>query len=159
MPKPVLQAMVLADHIYRDAETGKFLIIGSFGIVFVRQNADTPQLESGKTEIEGETKTVPLSSVSSAGTPYLYLALTSVRGKTPLRLRYVDLSDSTVSLEANFEVDSSNPLGLVELSLPLPSLARPLGLYSLDLLYNGEILGSWRVTVRSPESPAVEDSK
>ena len=157
MPKPVLQAMVLADHVYRDAETGKFLIIGTFGSVIIKQTAHT-ELESGKTEIEGETKTVPMSSVSSAGTPYLYLALTSVHGKTPLRLRYLDLSDSSVSLEGNIEVESNNPLALAEFSLPLPSLVRPPGLYSLDLLYDGEILGSWRVTV-GPEPPAVEDSK
>ena len=35
MPKPVLQAMVLADHVYQDRQTGKYIIAGTFSqIIF-----------------------------------------------------------------------------------------------------------------------------
>jgi len=155
--------MVLADHVYRDADTGKFLIVGTFGAIFIRQNIPvappvTPQ--TGPSEIEGDAQSFASSSVSAAGTPYLYIALTGVHGKTPLRLRYVHLADSSVSLEGEIEVESSDPLALAEFSLPLPSLLRGPGLYSLDLLHDGEILGSWRVTIGfPPPQPPVEEQQ
>ncbi len=41
MPKPVLQALVLADHIYQDKFTGKMVIAGTFNrVVFVRRKAE-----------------------------------------------------------------------------------------------------------------------
>src|SRR5436309_3475605 len=36
MPKPVLQAMVLADHVYQDRLSGKFIISGTFGRITMR---------------------------------------------------------------------------------------------------------------------------
>ena len=35
MPKPVLQALVLADHVYQDKTTGKMVIAGTFNRLHV----------------------------------------------------------------------------------------------------------------------------
>ncbi len=157
MPKPVLQAMVLADHIYRDADTGKFLIIGTFGNFFVRPAPQQPPAEPDP-DIEGKQRTAAPADVSQAGSPYLYLALTGIHGKQALQLQFVALGDSSVSLKGEIEVESGDPLLLVEFSVPLPPLL-PLikkpGAYSLDLLHEGEILGSWRVSF-SVQQPTEE---
>jgi hypothetical protein len=158
MPKPVLQAMVLADHVYRDAGSGKFLIIGTFGNItlqqFRRQGGAQSAPPFGNSEIEGEAEVVPGTAVSQSGTPYLYLALTGIHGSTTIRLRYVNLSDASVLIEGQFDLESASPVALAEFSLPLPSLTRPPGRYSLDLLHDGEILGSWRVTIELKAPPA-----
>ena len=45
MPKPLLQALILADHVYQDAQTGKKVIAGTFNqLFFFRQ--DKPMLVS-----------------------------------------------------------------------------------------------------------------
>jgi hypothetical protein len=78
----------------------------------------------------------------------LYLALTSVHGKVPLTIRYVNLSDLDVEVlfEALLEIVSQDPVALAEYCVPLPPLPCPQpGTYSLDLLHQGEILGSWRI--------------
>ena len=149
--------MVLADHVYRDAETGKFLIIGTFGNIFLRTVVAPPKPAPAGSEIEGEVQTVEATHVSQAGTPYLYLALTSIHGRVPLHLKYVNLADSSVSLECQLDVESNNPVAVAEFCLPLPPLTRPPGLYSLDLLHEGEILGSWRVAIGPP--PSAEEAQ
>src|SRR5437763_7600736 len=42
MPRPVLQAMVLADHVYQDRTSGKYIIAGTFGQVWTRAPANQP---------------------------------------------------------------------------------------------------------------------
>lgn len=39
MPQPVLQAMVLADHVYQDRMSGKYIIAGTFGRIGLRMPA------------------------------------------------------------------------------------------------------------------------
>lgn len=158
MPKPVLQAMVLADHVYRDAESGKFLIIGTFGNLFVRAIQPPPPDAEGvpsDTEIQGQRRTMSASDVTQVGSPYLYLALTGLHGETTLKLKYVDLSDASVLFEGRVDVASVDPLALAEFSLPLPPLPRKIGDFVLDVLHDGEILGQWRVTV-SVQTPPEE---
>jgi hypothetical protein len=41
VPKPVLQALVLAEHVYQDRATGKMIIAGTFNRLFVHRR-DTP---------------------------------------------------------------------------------------------------------------------
>jgi hypothetical protein len=150
MPKPVLQAMVLADHVYRDAGTGKFLIIGTFGTLWRRKRREAaPETEARiETEIEGPVRYMRADEVSQVGSPYLYIALTGVHGITPLALKCVNLADSSVVLEGDVNVNAKDPLALAEFSLPLPPFDMGPGTYSLDLLHEGEILGSWRISVK-----------
>lgn len=135
MPKPVLQAMVLADHVYQDRVTGKFIIAGTFSSVWFGRVAPDP---SGQTT----------GPVSKSGSPHLYIALVEMHGDVPLNLKFLDLSDSSVLFEGQLVLSSNDPIAVSEYAIPLPPLptSRP-GHYSLDLLYDGEILGSWRVSV------------
>jgi hypothetical protein len=150
MPKPVLQAMVLADHVYQDRNTGKFVIAGTFGTIW-RQQAPPKPPEGG----EGAPQRQPMNGpITQMGSPYLYLALADVHGKTQLMLRLIDLSDGNVMIEANFEVAAADPLTMCEFVLPMPLLpAMKPGVLSLDLLFQNEILGSWRINVRDVPPP------
>jgi hypothetical protein len=145
MQKPVLQAMVLADHVYRDAASGKYIIAGTFGVIWQGEQklAPTP----ADSQVAGERQTFT-GTIGRAGSPYLYLALSDVHGRVPLKLRYINLADSSVLIEGQIEVVSSDPLSMVEAAIGLPLLPIVPGIFSLDLLFEGEILGSWRVTVK-----------
>jgi hypothetical protein len=148
--KPLLQAMVLADHVYRDGASGKCIIAGTFStVVIAERNVSevAPEDRGVPSEIEGERKRIS-GVVSMAGSPYLYVALTEVRGTVPLRIRYVNLGDSTVLLEGSFKITSGDPTSTAEYIFELPPLPIAPGHFSLDLLFEGEILGSWRVVIK-----------
>ena len=136
MPKPVLQALVLAEHVYQDKATGKMIIAGTFNRLFVhrrdapsdnapklgqepgQQSGQTPGQEPGQgpasqpgqpQPAEGFHKIDP-RSVSRVGSPWAYVSLTEIRGTVPLELRYVDLNDNVIMLRAEFVATATNPL-------------------------------------------------
>ena len=152
MPKPTLQAMVLADHVYRDAGTGKFIIAGTFSALCQGQQKPLPQQPDRPSEITGPRQTFA-NPPGKAGSPYLYLALTGVHGHVSLGLRYINLADSSVLMEGQIDITSIDPVAMTEHSFALPMLPLSVGQFSLDLLYEGEILGSWRVTVKQQAAP------
>jgi hypothetical protein len=86
------------------------------------------------------------AQISVSGSPYLYLALTSIHNKAALNIQFVNQSDGDTIFDALLEVTSSDPVSASEFCVPMPQLpiTRP-GVYSIDLLYQGEILGSWRL--------------
>ena len=146
MRKPVLQAMVLADHVYQDKFSGKFIIAGTFSVIFHGQKVAAPN--DGPTDIEGDVRKIQ-GLVSEVGSPFLYLALTEIHEKVPLQLKLVDLSDASVLLEAEFSVIAQDPTQLTEAVLPMPKLPiTKFGTYSLDLLHDEETLGTWRLYVK-----------
>ena len=241
MPRPVLQAMVLADNVYQDRTTGKFIIAGTFSRLGITRRVGPPifpqpgpapgQPAAPPASIQSEplasllenppptyASAVPIApppepatpapaappqgpppqapysqppdsqaapesgpqqspyssgpqppaappqdtttfrnaaeltrAVSTAGSPHLYVALTDVHRTVPLKVRFVDLSDIVESVsrfEIGLEVNSPDPIAVIELSIPLPRLpVTGAGTFSLDLLYSGEILGSWRIVV------------
>jgi hypothetical protein len=139
--KPVLQALLLADRFYRDA-TGKHIIAGTFNkLIFVKGGAKPRTVE-----IDGEEKQLIPGGVQ-VGSPYVYLSLTELRGKTQCVLRYVDLEQDKALFETHFVIDCSNPLETVELVLPMPTLPPVAGVHALELLCNDEPTGSYRVIV------------
>ncbi|MGO8690295.1 MAG: hypothetical protein ACLQLG_11730 [Thermoguttaceae bacterium] len=159
MPKPVLQALVLADHVYQDKFTGKMVIAGTFNrVVFVRRKVEPgapppaapPALPDGSRVLQPH-------EVSRAGSPFAYVSLTEVHGTIPLELRYVDLSDNVVLLRSEFSVRSDSPLETVEVMVQLPPLPtmHP-GVFALELLSGTELLGSHRVTAVAVEPPGPE---
>ena len=146
--------MVLADHVYRDAATGKYIIAGTFGVIWQGEQKLAPQPAAGS-EIVGDRQTFA-GPITRAGSPYLYVALSEVHDRAQLKLRYVDLATSNVLIEGQVEVTSTDPISVVEFGFPLPMLPITPGSFSLDLLYEGEILGSWRVTVKQKPSDSPE---
>jgi hypothetical protein len=144
MVKPVLQAMVLADRVYRDADTGKFLIIGTFGKVMVKLSRPEPP--------DGGVTVVTSEQVADAGTPSLYLAMTDIHGTVDLTLRFVHLVTHEAYFEGGVQLRADDPLKLCEAALGLPRLTAEPGRYSLDLLWNEELIGQWRIEVVREES-------
>jgi len=139
--KPLLQALLLADRVYTDV-TGKHIIAGTFNkLVFV-----PGVLEAKTIDVGGEEKRV-IPGGMQAGSPYVYISLTELRGQTRFVLRYVNLEQDKPHFETQFSVDVSDPLKTVELVFPMPSLPHVAGVHALELLCDDEPLGSYRVIV------------
>ena len=144
--KPVLQALLLADHIYQDLTTGKKIISGTFNKLSFQRKSPPKE-----TEING-LKHVIVAGGMNPGSPYAYVSLTEVRGTVPCVLRYVDLENDNSLLECRFSIQCDDPLVTVELILPLPPL--PIvkaGIHSLELLCDGEPIGSLRIQVEEQQ--------
>jgi hypothetical protein len=153
--KPILQALLLADHVYTDSVTGKKIVAGIFHSVFIRR--DLP--EELKKALEGaEVKVRVRASGYQAGSPFCYVSMTEVRGEQHFQLRFVDLADESALLEGGFAATSTNPLDTIEIIIPLPTLPiTKTGNYALELLWNSEPLGVHRLkVVEAPEAPNEE---
>lgn len=141
--KPLLQSILVADHIYTDAATGKKIITGVFhNLGFV-----SPKAMEEHVEREGA---VPIPKAGfGAGAPFAYISMTDVRGEQEFALRYVDLSDESVLFEFGLRITSTDPLQTNEAVIPLPKLpANTDGVFALELLWNEEPLGSFRIQVK-----------
>jgi len=141
--KPVLQALLLADHVYRDKETGKAVIAGVFDRFAVWKRRAEPS-EPGK---EGLLR-IPLAQVLRAGNPFAYISLTEVRGRVQVQLRLVRLETNEICFESNpIPIECDDPLKTVQLVLPVPILPQVPGTYALELLCDNELVGAHRVVV------------
>ena len=138
--KPILQALLLADHVYQDKLSGKTVIAGIFN------NLNIFKLKPSEAS-EG-TQFIDPRKILRSGSPYCYINLISVRGNLPLELRYVDLKDNAVLmyLNFNFEAPKPDPLKNIEIIIPIPILPVPHpGSYVLELLTDNELIGSHRI--------------
>ena len=151
MAVPILQSLLLADHVYRDQSTGKHIICGVFSTIFftpnVQQNQSQPAGGGGNGEsgnrsggnlvgggegggsgggrIEGgppTTKSQPIQSLMQAGSPFAYFSVTELTGRKTFEVRYVDLHDNRVLFQAEVPIECDDPLRTIEVSLPLPRL-------------------------------------
>ena len=125
--KPVLQALVLADHIYVDKDTGKKIIAGTFHELIGRASFPTN-----------------LGFVTNA-----FISLTNFSGKRTIKLRYVDLAESKILLEtSDIEISCDDPLRTVDCVVQIPPFPMPHpGAYAFEVDCNGEIVGALRITV------------
>jgi hypothetical protein len=122
--KPILKALLLADHVYEDRTTGKKIIAGTINTVVIA---------------EAELRA------------YAYISLTDVHGTARLRLELTDLSDDEDEplLEFEVTVTGADPLDIIELVVPFAPLPTPHdGYYTLELSSKEgtalELLGSHR---------------
>jgi hypothetical protein len=155
MPKPVLQAMVLADNVYVDAFTGKHVIAGTFTAILAKKQESKAE-ES--LDVGNENRRVTsIKDPRSMGSPCLYLALFEVHGQVPIELRYINLSDSSVVFTATMMLAAADPVAVAEYAIPVPQLpSDKAGEFSLDALFENELLGSWRISVRCVDEPSSE---
>jgi hypothetical protein len=169
MAAPVLQALLVADQIYQDQATGKFVICGIFGtIFFIPHENEAPQPDAPHSD--GSTgghvpsgqpggqppaqQQMPLNRFLRAGSPSAYVSLTEINGQKSFELRYVDLNQNNVLFTFEFKVDCRNPLETVQLTLPLPVLPVPHeGVFALELVCEGELLGSHRILTKRQSRP------
>lgn len=172
MTAPVLQALLVADQIYQDQATGKFVICGIFGTIFFVPHENEPPADGSgpsnpgagapgaqeappagpATPAPGTPQQMPLNRFIRAGSPSAYISLTEIHGQRLFELRYVDLNQNNVLFTFEFKVDCRNPLETVQLTMPLPVLPVPNeGVFALELLCEGELLGAHRIlTKRQP---------
>ena len=177
MAAPVLQAMLLADQVYQDRGTGKYVICGIFSAIHFTPKDDAAGSDrpagsgsggggfgSGPAGEPGEgfdplsstppPTPVPIARLVRAGSPFAYVSLTELKGSRKFELRYVDLAENNVLFGTAFEVSCRDPLETIQITVPLPPLPIPHeGVYVLELLCEGELLGSHRVLARSQNKP------
>jgi len=115
---PKARAIILADNVYRDAETGKCIIAGTFNRI-------------------GSTR-FPAVHPAAA----LYLNLTDFVGKRRVQVRLSrDQTGETIG-EREFFVESLNKLGSCEVTVRLTNLSFPeAGKYSFEVYCEDEYLG------------------
>ena len=162
MAAPVLQAMLLADQVYQDRATGKYVICGIFSAIhFVPKEPPQSSGRSAGTGAAGggndgteedsvPSAPVPIARLVRAGSPFAYVSLTELQGTRKFELRYVDLEENNVLFGTAFEVSCRDPLETIQITVPLPPLPIPHeGVFVLELLCDGEMLGSHRVLAKS----------
>ncbi len=147
--KPVLQALLLADRIYED-KSGKKIIAGTFNKLLFQKEGAKPR----EVEVDG-AKRMTVPGGSQAGSPYVYISLTDLRGPTQCVLRYVDLSKDVSLFQVEFAIRCDDPLQTAEVVLPMPPLPTHPGVHALELLCDDEPVGQLRVLVEE-HPPHVE---
>lgn len=132
---PVLQAFVLADHIYTD-ESGKRIICGTFN------RLRTPQFPG------------VLPQVS-----WVYIVLGEVMGRIKLQLRFVNLKDNRTLMEsAEVPIQSQDPLTPVDIALTVPPLPLPEeGIYAFECYADGALIANIRLHAVLIPQQEIED--
>lgn len=142
--KPVLQALLVADHVYTDKVTGKKIVAGIFHEIQFRKVNAADASEGDKRVLINIAEGGHLS-----GSPFCYISLTEVNGNFPFTLRYVNLADYKIIFHVDFRIENKDPIGTIEIVLPLPALpSREAGTFALELLCNDEPMGSHRINIR-----------
>jgi len=120
---PILQAFVLADHVYTDAESGKRIVAGTFGQI--------------------RSRSFPTKHLPS----YAFLVLTEFVGNAALRLRFVRARDNTVLMQSGeIEIDCDDPLAVLDFSIAIPLIPLPEeGLYYFECYVAESLIGSIRL--------------
>jgi hypothetical protein len=139
--KPVLQALVLAERVYQDI-TGKKIIAGTFNRV-----GFTLQPPVREVELPDGSKQIQIPGGMHGGSPYGYISLVDVCKGTRLLLQFVNLTKNAVLFGTELTVNSDDRLQAIELVVPLPPLPiQEPGIYAFEVVCEGEILGSYRIT-------------
>ena len=142
--KPILQALLVADHVYQDKATGKKIVAGIFHNLYYHK---TPPSSTEGDKQEPNTVRVTAGG-HRAGSPFCYISLTEVRGEQEFELRYVDLNDDKPLIQTTFRVNSPSPIDTIEAIIPLPALpVGKAGTFALELLWCNEHLGAHRIKV------------
>ena len=140
--KPVLQALVIAEHVY-EAKDGKKVIAGTFNqVTFGR-------IAAKEIEQPGGTKRRLLAGGAHSGAPYAYISLTDVCDGTELTLQFVNLSTNKVQFETRVALKCEERLATIEIVAPLPRLSiTEAGVYAFEVLCEGELIGSHRIIAK-----------
>ena len=138
MSAPVLQAMLLADQVYQDRGTGKYVICGIFSAIHFTPRDDAAGKDraagssgrAAESDCAGEAgadceasppvpSPVPIARLVRAGSPFAYVSLTELQGTRKFELRYVDLAENNVLFGTAFEVSCRDPLETIQITVPL----------------------------------------
>jgi hypothetical protein len=151
--KPVLQALVVADQVYED-RSGKKIIAGTFNTLRFSRKPPVAQIERP----DGTKQDVILGGMQS-GSPCAYISLTDVCEGTKLQIQFADLTRNKMLFGTEVAITKVKRLSTIELVFPLPRLPiQEAGTYALEVVCDGEILGSYRITGEDLDQKS-EDTK
>lgn len=149
---PVLQALLVADHVYQDT-TGKFVICGVFDVL-AKTDPPAPQDITPEVIDGAPGRGLRIEHLVRAGSPWGYLSLREVHGTKDFVLRYVHLQDNRVLFQTEFTVDCKDPLQTIQARFALPLLPLDVeGTFALELLCGHDLIGSHRIQVRRQAAP------
>ena len=95
----------------------------------------------------------------SIGSPYAYVSLTDVCDGTKVQIQFLNLSKNVALFGNEVTLTNVDRLSNVELVLPLPPLPiSEAGVYALQVVCEGEILGSWRIVAEDLDTRKEEQS-
>jgi hypothetical protein len=122
---PIVRAILLADQVYQDVQSGKFIIAGTFDQIHLH-------------ELPG-----------AHGSASLYVNLADFHGTHRLQVRLVRLEDGLEVCRSNeMPIEQADRARHAEFSVPLPPLEfERAGPYAIELLWDGQLLGECRVQV------------
>lgn len=124
--KPLLQALWLVDDAHQDSNTGKINVTGLFDVIEIQRPA-----------------------THFTAPAFLFFTLIGLHGQVDMTLFYVDLSDLSVLLDRPFRVQSNDPLASQVVCLAVPPMPVPHpGIYSWELHWQNDMIGSSRITAR-----------
>ncbi len=128
LAKARLQALLLADHIYCDQGSGKYVIAGIFHQLNV--------------------VSFPTTFTRTIG---VFVSLSGLTGKTDIDLEFVDASNGEVLIcTQSLGISCENPDMTVEFAIEVPPLPLPHeGYYLLRLLVNDTVLGITTMSVHA----------
>lgn len=132
MPNLCVQALVLADMIYQDRDSGKYVLAGTF------HQLNVPSL--------------PCTFSRTIG---LFISLLSVQGHTKIDVEFVDEhSDDVLMRTQSLEVVGHDQEAVVDFALEVPYLPLPHeGRYLFRLATDGVVLGTAPLTVQVVRPP------
>ena len=147
--KPILQALLVADHVYSDAYTGKKIVVGIFhSVKFKPRPLGQGDKPPGQGDKPGTTTIQVDAGGQKAGSPFCYISLTELHGERNFELRYVDLAENNSLFSSRFTIKSDDPIGTQEVVFPLPELPMVrAGTFAMELLCDDEPIGSYRIEV------------
>lgn len=147
MVRPVLQALVLADHVYTD-KSGKKIIAGTFNRI-VHKPVKLPEAPPAPDPATGKPRRLVLGG-TDMGCPWFYLSLTDVVDGTKLLLQFIHRGRNEVLFDTAITIQNQDRLATIEIAYQLPPLAPYVqgpGEYAFDVISEGIILGSHRLIV------------
>lgn len=138
--KPVLQALIVAERIWQ-TDDGRKIIAGTFDHISLRKRGSQIR------EVEDPDGPKKYLAGGDSGAPWAYISLTDVHNEIVVSLQFVNLKRNKVMFGTSLKIQCDNPLATVELVAPLPHLpVEDEGVYALEVVWQGEIIGSLRIT-------------
>ncbi|MCA9081798.1 MAG: hypothetical protein KDA58_14645 [Planctomycetaceae bacterium] len=145
--KPLVQAVLVADHVYQDTQTGKFVVCGILGRVHCDRSTVNDATESGSGSVQGRRAVIIPKGGLKWGSPFLYWSVTEVHRTQLFTIRYVQLATDRVMFELPVNLSANDPMQVVQSVIPLPELPMIGGHYALEVIWNNEILGAHRIEI------------
>lgn len=126
---PALQSIWFVEDVIADESTNKVTLTGLFNVIDIPTGAE------------------------SYDTPWiLFFAVSGVRGRLQMRLVFVDLATLEVLLDRPVIVETDDPFEINDMWVRVNTLPTPrAGAYAWELHWNGNTVGSSRLTIREGE--------